>query len=90
MQKKQSNLLGNYFQNQKPKKIVNCVACGKPISRLAKTCHHCSEPEPGKKTKSEWVTEGPFIERFASFLMWLILFIIAASIFFSLNPNWPN
>ena len=73
MQKKQSNLLGNYFQNQKPKKIVNCVACGKPISRLAKTCHHCSEPEPGKKTKSEWVTGGPFIERFSNFIMWIVV-----------------
>ena len=80
MDKEKNNPFENFFKKTKSKKIVNCVACGKPVSRLAKTCHHCNEPEPADETKSAEVTEGPFFERFVKNFFKIILFIIAFSI----------
>ena len=84
MGKKKSNKFENFFKKLEPKKIVNCVACGKPVSRLAKTCHHCNEPEPANKDKSKEVTEGPFFERGFKFVvkiaMWFVALMILAPI----------
>ena len=74
-----------FFGQKKRKKIVECVACGKPVSRLAKTCHHCNEPEPADEDKSVEVTDGPFFERlfkfFGKFVLWLIILMILAPVY---------
>ena len=74
-----------FFGQKKRKKVVECVACGKPVSRLAKTCHHCNEPEPGEEDKSKEVTDGPFFERLVKFILkfigWLFILAILSPIF---------